>query len=146
MMNLPHILPNGRLLDLAVIAASGQAFRMRPLGDAWTLVQGETVIVLRQQDGEVRYATWPEGATILVERLFRCDVVEKELEKELGVDPYVAEAARVWLGSTGSVWKRPGASFLPFPGRNNSRELRMTICAVVRSVIEARLSLMRCGF
>lgn len=97
-MHLPHLLPNGHLLDLAVIAASGQAFRMRPLGDMWTIVDGETVIVLQKQNGEVRYATWPEGETERVERLFRCDVSEKEIEKELAVDPYVMEAARAWKG------------------------------------------------
>ena len=97
-MHLPYILPNGSALDLAVIADSGQAFRMRRLQEGWVMVQGNTVIILEQQDKEIWYATWPEGECALVEKLFRCDVVIDELQKELAADPYVFEADRAWKG------------------------------------------------
>lgn len=93
-----RLLPNGHLMDLKIIAASGQAFRMHQRGGAWFIVQGDCVVRLEQREGTVWYETWPEGRDALVERLFRCDIAVGELQQELQADPYVAEAARAWQG------------------------------------------------
>lgn len=93
-----HLLPNGHLIDLRTIAFSGQIFRMEERDGAWFIIDDDCVVRLLQQGDEIRYETWPEGQNARVERLFRCDVQVGELQKELSVDPYVAEAARVWRG------------------------------------------------
>lgn len=97
-MSLPHKLSLDGVLDLATIADSGQIFRMFPRGDQWTVVQGNTVVLLEHVGGHVWYDTWPGGQTELVERLFRADIAVSELHRELSVDFFVAEAARAWPG------------------------------------------------